>query len=73
MKQMMADLPKERVTPYDPLFPYTGFDFFRPFYVRRGKAQIRSMAASSHSLQEKDDSFVLNTIPGSFKEVCNVL
>lgn len=37
MKQMMGDLPKARLTPYEPPFTYTGLDFFGPFYVKRGR------------------------------------
>ena len=38
MKQMMGDLPKARLTPYEPPFTYTGLDLFGPFYVKRGRA-----------------------------------
>ena len=37
MKQMMGDLPKARLTPFEPPFTYTGLDFFGPFYVKRGR------------------------------------
>jgi len=39
LTQMMADLPKERLTytPYQPPFTYTGIDFFGPFYIKRGR------------------------------------
>jgi len=42
MQQLMADLPKERLIPYEPPFTYTGVDFFGPFYVkrRRGSEKI---------------------------------
>ena len=38
MTQLMDDLPKERLTPYDRPFTYTGVDFFGPFYVKRGRS-----------------------------------
>ena len=36
LNQIMADLPKQRPTPYEPPFSYTGVDFFGPFSVKRG-------------------------------------
>ena len=38
MKQFMGELPKARLTPYEPPFTYTGLDFFGPFYVKRGRS-----------------------------------
>lgn len=37
VKQLMANLPRERLIPYDPPFTYTGVYFFGTSYVRRGR------------------------------------
>ena len=37
MQQLMADLPKECLIPFEPPFTYTGVDFFGPFYVKQGR------------------------------------
>ncbi len=38
MKQKMADLPSDRVTPERPTFTYTGIDYFGPFYFKKGRS-----------------------------------
>ena len=38
MQQVMGDLPKERLTPFQAPFTFTGIDFFGPFHVKRGRA-----------------------------------
>jgi transposase InsO family protein len=37
MQQIMGDLPKERLTPLQPPFTFTGIDFFGPFHVKRSR------------------------------------
>ena len=41
LQQVMADLPKERLVPYQPPFTYTGLDFFGPFYVKRSCSTVK--------------------------------
>ena len=40
-KQLMADLPQERVLPDDPPFTRVGVDYFGPFEVRRVRSLIK--------------------------------
>ena len=41
LQQKMSDLPKDRVTPGDPPFTYTGVDLFGPFEVKRGRSLLK--------------------------------
>ena len=41
LDQQMANLPEDRVRPNEPPFTYTGLDCFGPFYVKRGRAQVK--------------------------------
>lgn len=41
MEQAMGDLPKERLTPFEAPFTFTGVDFFGPFHVKRGRATVK--------------------------------
>ena len=40
VNQQMGDLPKVRLTPYEPPFSYSGVDYFGPFYVKRGRGRV---------------------------------
>ena len=39
--QKMADLPKEHVTPGQPLFSHVGIDYFGPFMEKQGRSQVK--------------------------------
>ncbi|XP_056588276.1 uncharacterized protein LOC130408847 [Triplophysa dalaica] len=39
--QKMADLPQNRITPYEPPFSRVGLDCFGPFEVKRGRAVVK--------------------------------
>ena len=41
LEQEMADLPADRVTPDQPVFSSVGVDLFGPFYVKRGRAEVK--------------------------------
>ncbi|KAK3726800.1 hypothetical protein QZH41_007204 [Actinostola sp. cb2023] len=37
----MAELPKVRLTPFEPPFSYSGVDYFGPFLVKRGRGKVQ--------------------------------
>ena len=39
-EQKMADLPRERITSSPP-FPYSGVDYFGPFYIKQGPKDVK--------------------------------
>ena len=39
--QKMADLPMDRTMPGKPPFTYVGMDCFGPFYIKRGRSQVK--------------------------------
>ncbi|KAK3727752.1 hypothetical protein QZH41_005216 [Actinostola sp. cb2023] len=41
VQQQMAELPKVRLTPFEPPFSYSGVDYFGPFLVKRGRGKVQ--------------------------------
>ena len=39
--QMMGNLPESRVTPNEPPFSRVGIDYFGPFFVKRGRSELK--------------------------------
>ena len=39
--QQMANLPKSRVTPFEPPFSRVGVDYFGPFMIKRGRSEVK--------------------------------
>ena len=40
-EQLMANLPRDRITPNKPPFTYVGVDFFGPFEVKQGRSRMK--------------------------------
>ena len=40
-EQLMANLPRERLTPEDPPFTSVGVDYFGPLYVQQGRSHVK--------------------------------
>ncbi|XP_078384767.1 uncharacterized protein LOC144667239 [Oculina patagonica] len=40
-EQLMANLPKERLSPGDPPFTSVGLDYFGPLYVKQGRSNVK--------------------------------
>ena len=40
-KQLMSDLPKERLISEEPPFTHVGVDYFGPLYVRQGRSNMK--------------------------------
>ena len=40
-EQLMANLPKERLTPENPPFTFVGVDYFGPLYVQQGRSYVK--------------------------------
>ena len=61
MRQLMADLPKERLTPFEPPFTYTSVDVFGPFHVKWGRGSEKVYGClftyfTSHAIHIEDVS-----------------
>ena len=40
-EQLMANLPKERLTPENPPFTSVGMNYFGPLYVQQGRSHVK--------------------------------
>ena len=40
-EQLMAKLPKDRITPHEPPFTYVGVDYFGPIEVKQGRSRVK--------------------------------
>ena len=40
-EQFMAELPEDRITPYEPSFTYVGVDYFVPIEVKQGRRRVK--------------------------------
>ena len=51
---IMGDLPKSRVTPGEPPFMRVGIDYFSPFYVKRGRSELKRYGCLFTCLATRD-------------------
>ncbi|XP_068704346.1 uncharacterized protein [Montipora foliosa] len=72
-QQMMADLPKERLTSGDPPFFYVGINYFGPLFVKRGRSTVKHYGCLFSCLTVRvtdievaesleTDSFIINAL-----------
>ena len=72
-QQIMADLPKERLTSGDPPFSYVGIDYLGPLFVKRGRSTVKHYGCLFSCLTVRvthievaesleTDSFVINAL-----------
>ena len=53
MRQNIANLPLERVCPELPPFTHTGVDLFGPFYMKRGRVQVKKYGVIFTSMSSR--------------------
>ncbi|XP_068735166.1 uncharacterized protein [Montipora capricornis] len=72
-QQMMADLPKERLTSRDLPFSYVGIDYFGPLFAKRGRSTVKHYGCLFSCLTVRvthievaesieTDSFIINAL-----------